>query len=75
MISLWLEHTIHEVIKMILSKKKNGKGYVTSYTLNVGSKEARDLGFIDENGDSKQLEKIIDIENKVLIVKRKEEKP
>ena len=57
---------------MILSKKKNGKGYVTSYTLNIGSKEARDLGFINQDGDSKQIEKIIDIENKVLIVKVKE---
>ena len=36
---------------MILSKKKNGKGYVTSYTLNIGSKEARDLGFVNKEGD------------------------
>ena len=58
---------------MILSKKKNGKGYITSYTLNIGSKEARDLGFINKNGDSKQIEKIVDIEKKMLIVKVKEE--
>ena len=57
---------------MILSKKKNGKGYVTSYTLNIGSKEARDLGFVNKEGDSKQIEKIVDTRNKKLIVKLKE---
>ena len=58
---------------MFLSKKKNGKGYVTSYTLNIGSKEARDLGFINKDGDSKQIEKIIDTQKKILIVRLKEE--
>ena len=58
---------------MILSKKKNGKGYITSYTLNIGSKEARDLGFINKDGGSKQIEKIVDTQKKILIVRLKEE--
>lgn len=58
---------------MILSKKRNGKGYITSYSLNIGSKEARLLGFIDQNGDSHILEKKLDIENHILIVRLKKE--
>lgn len=53
---------------MKLSPKPNGKGYITSYSMNVGSKEAKDLNFINENGTSKELEKIIDIKNRRLIV-------
>lgn len=58
---------------MILSKKRNGKGYITSYSLNIGSKEARLLGFIDQNGDSHILERKLDIENHILIVRLKKE--
>lgn len=58
---------------MILSKKKNGKGYVTSYSLNIGSKEARMLGFIDQNGNSHILEKDLDVKNHILIVRLKKE--
>lgn len=56
---------------MILSKKKNGKGYITSYSLNIGSREARMLGFIDQNGDSHILEKELDIKDHILIVRLK----
>ncbi len=58
---------------MILSKKRNGKGYITSYSLNIGSKEARLLGFINQNGDSHILEKELDVENHILIVRLKKE--
>lgn len=56
---------------MKLSRKKNGKGYITSYTLSVGSKEARSLNFLDEDGMSKELEKIIDTENSTLTIRIK----
>lgn len=58
---------------MILSKKKNEKGYITSYSLNIGSKEARMLGFIDQNGNSHILEKELDVKNHILIVRLKKE--
>lgn len=58
---------------MILSKKKNGKGYITSYSLNIGSKKARMLGFIDQNGNSHILEKELDVKNHILIVRLKKE--
>jgi hypothetical protein len=44
---------------MKLSAKKNGKGYITSYSFNVGSAEARRLGFVGENGAPLQLQKLI----------------
>lgn len=34
-----------------------GHGHVTSYTLSVGSAEARHLGFVDETGERVELEK------------------
>ncbi len=58
---------------MILSKKRNGKGYITSYSLNIGSREARMLGFIDQNGNSHILEKDLDVKNHILIVRLKKE--
>ena len=56
---------------MILSLKKNGAGYISSYTINIGNKEAEAVGFIDKDGVSKELEKIIDTENKQIIIKLK----
>ena len=56
---------------MKLIPKKNGKGYITSYTLSVGSKEAKDLNFVDKNGNSKELEKCLNAENSELIIKIK----
>ena len=56
---------------MILSPKKNGAGYVSSYTINIGSEEAKKLDFIDAKGFSKELEKIIDTKNKQIIIKLK----
>lgn len=56
---------------MRLSPKKNGSGYVTSYTINVGSAEARNAGFIDSKGELLELEKIIDTNNNTITIKLK----
>ena len=40
---------------MKLVPKKNGKGYFTSFTLSFGSKEAKDLKLLDENGNVKKI--------------------
>ena len=55
-----------------LSPKKNGKGYVTSYSVNLGCAEVRNCGFIDENGNAAVIEKIVDIDNKQIILKVKQ---
>lgn len=51
-----------------LSPKRGNHGYITSYTVNIGSAEARECGFTEEGV---QLEKIVDTENKQIIVKVK----
>lgn len=44
---------------MKLRANKNGKGYVTSYTLPIGCKEAREAGFLTEDGTPVELEKVV----------------
>lgn len=57
---------IYKPFKLI--PKRSGKGYVTSYTLNIGCKEARDLGLVDENGKPFIIKKDI-VDNKLVISK------
>jgi hypothetical protein len=52
-----------------LSPKKNGYGNVTSYSINIGVNEARQCGFINDNGTMLSVEKILDYENKQIIIK------
>ncbi len=52
-----------------LSPKRGNYGHITSYTINIGSAEARDCGF---TADGVQLEKIVDTQKKQIIVKIKD---
>ena len=45
---------------MRLRVNRRGDGYVTNYTVSIGSAEARKAGFLNEDGSSKELEKLID---------------
>ncbi len=45
---------------MILRKVCRENRHVTSYTVSIGSAEARRAGFLNEDGSSKGLEKIVD---------------
>lgn len=58
---------------MILSPKKGNGGHVTSYTVNIGSKEARDVGFLNDDRTSKQIRKIVDVENHRIIIELDEQ--
>lgn len=58
---------------MKLSPKKGGHGYITSYTINIGSLEAKKVGFVDSDGTSFEIEKIIDEENQTIIIKLKKD--
>ena len=51
---------------------KNGKGYVTSYTVSIGCAEAAEAGFLGDDKMPLALEKIIDAENHAIIFKLKE---
>lgn len=57
------------IIKPIkLSPKKGNYGHITSYTVNIGSAEARECGF---TADDVQLEKLVDVENKQITIRIK----
>ena len=45
---------------MKLSPIKGGHGHITAYRAVLGSSEARRAGFLNEDGSSKELEKLVD---------------
>ena len=53
---------------MILSPKRGNYGHITSYTVNIGSKEARDCGFLDKDGKSLPIKKTVDTEHGRIII-------
>ena len=53
-----------------LSPKRGGNGYVSSYSVNIGIREAEVCGFICPDGPV-ELEKIIDPENHRIIFQLK----
>jgi hypothetical protein len=55
-----------------LSPKKGGNGYISSYSVNIGSSEANDVGFLDADGKPLPLEKVLDVEHNQIIIKRKD---
>lgn len=57
---------------MKLHAKKGNGGHVTSYLLIIGSKEAREAGFLNDDKTSKQIKKTVDSENKRIIIELQE---
>lgn len=53
---------------MKLRAQKGNGGHVTSYNLTVGSREARELGFLNEDGTSKPVKKTVDLIQKRIII-------
>lgn len=56
---------------MTIYPKKNGRGYVTTYQVIFGSKEARNLKLMDENGVVKQIADACIVANDVIQIKLK----
>lgn len=54
-----------------LSPKRGGHGHITSYSVNIGSAEARECGFVDADGNQLPLEKFIDFENHEIVIRIK----
>lgn len=54
-----------------LSPKRGGHGHVTSYSVNIGSAEARLCGFTDGETFS-ELEKVLDPDNRQIILRVKQ---
>lgn len=51
---------------------KNGKGYVTSYTVSIGCAEAAEAGFLGEDKLPLELEKVIDSANHAITFRLKQ---
>ena len=51
---------------MRLTPRKGNGGHITAYFATIGSKEARDAGFIREDGKSRILKKEVSQENGTL---------
>lgn len=53
---------------MKLYPKKGGNGFVSCYLVPIGSREARNVGFIKEDGTSRILKKQVDIEAQTITI-------
>ena len=53
---------------MKLTPRKGNGGHITAYLTVIGSKEARDAGFIREDGTSRILKKTVDTENQTITI-------
>ena len=53
---------------MKLTPRKRENGYITSYRLIIGSREARTAGFLFDDGTGKELAKVVDAENHRIII-------
>ena len=58
---------------MKLRPQKGNGGHVTSYNASIGSKEARDAGFLNDDKSSKVLRKVVDAEAHKIIIMLDEE--
>lgn len=53
---------------MRLTPRKGNGGHITAFFASVGSKEARDAGFIREDGKSRILKKTVDPEKQTITI-------
>lgn len=58
---------------MKLRANKNGRGYITSYTVSIGCAEARRAGLIDPSGTTLEIEKHIDENQKSITITLKKD--
>ena len=54
---------------MKLHPRKGGHGHVTAYMALIGSAEARRAGFVTEDGEYPELEKVVDEEAQTITIR------
>jgi hypothetical protein len=59
----------HSMKQVRLRPRRGGHGHVTSYDISIGSAEARRAGMLDENNTLLEIEKLIDPENRRIIIR------
>lgn len=60
-----------EIKQIKLSPKRGGNGFISSFSINIGSKEASECGLFDPEGSVLTI-KIVDSQNGRIIIKRKQ---
>ena len=63
-----------EIKKIKMSPKKGGNGFVSSYSVNIGSNEAKECGLVGTNAP-KVIVKVIDPEKRQITIKEKQFTP
>lgn len=58
---------------MKLTRHRREGGYTTSYRLIIGSREAREAGFLLEDGTSREIVKTVDKEHRRIILQLAED--
>lgn len=58
---------------MKMYPKKIKGGYITGYFVLIGSKEAREAGFVTEEGETRELRKAVDPDGRRIIIELAEE--
>lgn len=59
-----------EIKKIKMSPKKGGNGFVSSYSVNIGSTEAKECGLVDDAAQ-KVIVKVVDPDNHQITIKEK----
>ena len=59
---------VQEENEMKLFGIKGGHGHITAYSTTIGSREAREAGFLNPDGSSKILKKTVDPEHHKIII-------
>lgn len=58
---------------MKLRAQKGNGGHITSYNVTIGSREAREAGFLYEDGTSRPVRKTVDVERHRIIIELDQE--
>lgn len=58
---------------MKLRPQKGNGGHITSYNATIGSREAREAGFLREDGTAKPVKKTVDTEGHRIIIELDEQ--
>lgn len=53
---------------MKLRAQKGNGGHITSYNVTIGSKEARECGFLNDDGTSKPIRKTVEADKGRIII-------
>lgn len=62
---------IIEIKQIRLSPKKGGNGFVSSFSVNIGSNEAKECGLIGEHGADVVVIKLVDKDKQEITIRRK----